>query len=437
MSRYNERGICLNQYIKKVKAGFNRLLLFLHKRRTGIIIGLEALAVLFLLTGWLADRKGISASASPFSGNLFSIFRREEDGAPEGKTKDYIKWVDFNVTSEAMTQAFRYDVATCQQDIHLNWIELLAFLGAGYGGDFSRYTSSDMDKLAEELKNGASMDELTKDLKYYPYYLKAYKAVLNGMVGYYEIQIPKSEAPAFALSDTQINESDPNATDSGEENENSSGGQAPELKPLTPNGEEKVWVTKYGLKAFHPLAKNFPYSHYDDFGVSRSYGYRRQHLGHDMMGQTGTPVVAVESGYVEAIGWNQYGGWRLGIRSFDSERYYYYAHLRKDYPYQGNLKEGSIVTAGDVIGYLGRTGYSATENTNNIDEPHLHFGIQLIFDESQKEGNNEIWINCYEIIKFLSVNRSESVKVTGTKEWIRIYEMKDPAVSGFTPKGGG
>lgn len=36
-----------------------------------------------------------------------------------------------------------------------------------------------------------------------------------------------------------------------------------------------------------------------------------------MMGQTGTPVVAVESGYVEAIGWNQYGGWRLGIRSFD------------------------------------------------------------------------------------------------------------------------
>ena len=68
------------------------------------------------------------------------------------------------------------------------------------------------------------------------------------------------------------------------------------------------------------------------------------------------------------------------------KRYYYYAHLRKDYPYQANLKEGSIVTAGDIIGYLGRTGYSATENTNNIDESHLHFGIQLIFDESQKEG---------------------------------------------------
>ena len=148
-----------------------------------------------------------------------------------------------------------------------------------------------------------------------------------------------------------------------------------------------------------------------------------------MMGLVGTPIIAVESGVVTALGWNQYGGWRLGIRSFDKKRYYYYAHLRKDYPYQSVLKEGSIVTAGDVVGYLGRTGYSATENTNNIDEPHLHFGLQLIFDESQKEGNNEIWIDCYELIKFLSVNRSESVKVDGTKEWTRIYQMKDPAVA--------
>ena len=129
-----------------------------------------------------------------------------------------------------------------------------------------------------------------------------------------------------------------------------------------------------------------------------------------MMGQVGTPVICVESGYVEAIGWNQYGGWRLGIRSFDGKRYYYYAHLRKNYPYHKSLQEGSVVQAGDVIGYLGRTGYSRTENTNNIDDPHLHFGIQLIFDESQKEGNNEIWIDCYELVKFLAVNRSETVK---------------------------
>ena len=183
-----------------------------------------------------------------------------------------------------------------------------------------------------------------------------------------------------------------------------------------------------GLKAFSPIAKNFPYSDYSDFGAARDYGYRRQHLGHDFLGQTGTPIIAVESGTVEAIGWNQYGGWRLGIRSFDQKRYYYYAHLRKNYPYQSNLQEGSVVQAGDVIGYLGRTGYSATENTNNINESHLHFGIQLIFDESQKEGNNEIWINCYELAKFLRQHQSETQKVEGTKEWERIYGMRDPAV---------
>lgn len=322
--------------------------------------------------------------------------------ASDSNAKKYIKWVDFGVTAPAMRQALRYDVDSCQETPHLNWIELLAYLGARYGGDFSRYKETDMDSLAEHLKSGATMAELTSDMKYYPYYLEAYGAVLGGMVGTYEIQIPAAEAPEFALQ--------AQGTDAA--------------------SGDPVWVKKYGLKAFLPVAKGYPIQDFDDFGVARSYGFKRQHLGHDMMGQVGTPVIAVESGYVEAIGWNQYGGWRLGIRSFDKKRYYYYAHLRKNYPYHKTLKEGSIVQAGDVIGYLGRTGYSRTENTNNIDDPHLHFGMQLIFDESQKEGNNEIWINCYEIVKFLSMNRSETIKNQETKEYYRVYQMKDPAIPG-------
>ena len=184
----------------------------------------------------------------------------------------------------------------------------------------------------------------------------------------------------------------------------------------------------YGLKAFSPIAAGFYYTDYDDFGASRSYGYARPHLGHDMMGQIGTPIIATESGYVEALGWNQYGGWRIGIRSFDKKRYYYYAHLRQNYPYAENLKEGDIVSAGDVIGYMGHTGYSAKENVNNIETVHLHFGLELVFDESQKESNNEIWINCYELTRFLSKNRSEVYKVEGTKEWKRVTEIKLPEV---------
>ena len=184
----------------------------------------------------------------------------------------------------------------------------------------------------------------------------------------------------------------------------------------------------YGLKGYFPLARGFDYSHYDDFGAGRSYGYQRRHLGHDMMGLVGTPIVAVESGYVEALGWNQYGGWRIGIRSFDGKRYYYYAHLRQNYPYAENLEEGSIVTAGDVIGYMGHTGYSTKENVNNIEVTHLHWGLQLIFDESQKECDNEIWIDVYALTRFLAKHTQPAQKVEGTKEWVRTSRIIDPEV---------
>ena len=351
------------------------------------VIGAQ-LVILFILTVSLCVQSRKAAAE-----NTYAVMEESGEGSQAGESgkageagdsqkKKYIHWVEFNVPSDVMEKAFRLDMGTVQEEVHLDWVELLAYLGAKYGGDFERFRQADLDAVVEKLKSGVAMEEIAKDMKYYAYYREAYGAVLDGMVGYFEQE----------------------------------------------SGNNKVWLRKYGLKVFSPIAKNFPYSDFDDFGASRSYGFKRKHLGHDMMGQVGTPVIAVESGYVEALGWNQYGGWRIGIRSFDKKRYYYYAHLRQNYPYQSNLKEGSIVTAGDVIGYLGRTGYSTTENTNNITTPHLHFGIQLIFDESQKEGNNEIWINCYEIVKFLRMNQSETVKVEGTKEWTRVYNMKDPGI---------
>lgn len=368
-----------------------------------VIIALESTVLLTLLVT-LAPR------IKPALSHVEKTITGAVSASPSEAEKTYIKWVDFDVTSEAMKQAFRYDVDTVQSDIHLDWISLLAYLGARYGGDFSKYKAKDMTAIADRLLAGESLDDITADMKYYSYYLEAYTAVLGGLVGTYQVEIPATEAPAWVLEQAVNSPSNAASQDTV--------------------SDGCVWVTKYGLKAFSPVAKNYPYSDFDDFGVARSYGFKRQHLGHDMMGQVGTPVIAVESGYVEAIGWNQYGGWRLGIRSFDGKRYYYYAHLRKNYPYHKTLQEGSVVQAGDVIGYLGRTGYSRTENTNNIDEPHLHFGLQLIFDESQKEGNNEIWVNCYELTKFLAMNRSETVKNQETKEYYRVYQMKDPAVPG-------
>jgi len=93
------------------------------------------------------------------------------------------------------------------------------------------------------------------------------------------------------------------------------------------------------------------------------------------------------------------------------------------------MYEGKVVKAGDVIGYLGMTGYSTKENVNNINVPHLHFGMQLIFDESQKDGVNQIWIDVYQIINFLKKNKSEVYKAyEDTKDYERKYDIIDPIV---------
>lgn len=308
--------------------------------------------------------------------------------ATDEEEKEYIKWVDFTPTASILEKLARFDIESHQKeaDVTYNWIELLAYLASLYGGNFKNYREKDLEDLLAKLQSGQTMEELTQDKKYYSYYLEAYQAVLNGFIGNYAIETVQE------------------------------------------NGEKK-FEEKYGLKAFLPIAKNYSFSHYDDFGNSRSYGFNRRHLGNDLMGSIGTPIIAVESGIVEAAGWNQYGGWRIGIRSFDKKRYYYYAHLRKDHPFAQDIEEGKIVKAGDVIGYLGMTGYSTKENVNNINVPHLHFGMQLIFDESQKEGNNEIWIDVYSIIEFLKKNRSEVyLEDTSTKDYARKYDIMLPEV---------
>jgi len=149
-----------------------------------------------------------------------------------------------------------------------------------------------------------------------------------------------------------------------------------------------------------------------------------------MFGSVGTPIVAIESGTVEALGWNQYGGWRVGIRSFDGLRYYYYAHLRQNRPYHPDVEEGQVVKAGDVIGYMGRTGYSRKENVNGIRETHLHWGLQLIFHPEQEEGPKEIWVDVYNITRLLVRNRSETYRVTETKEFYRRYDFDEPNLFG-------
>ena len=284
-----------------------------------------------------------------------------------------LRWVDFDVPYESLKYAMDVDISTFEQEKHLDWVDILALAACRTGG---KCGLSSVKTAAADLKEDRSAEELLgNSYRYYSYYHTAYEAVLGGLLGSYAIE---------------------------------------------KNGEI---LPAYGLKAFSPVAEGYGYSHCDDFGVGRSFGFKRKHLGNDLMGSLGTPIVAVEGGIVEAMGWNRYGGWRIGIRSADNKRYYYYAHLQKDRPFAEGLAVGDVVQAGDLIGYMGRTGYSDQENVNNIETVHLHFGLQLVFDESQKECNSEIWINVYNIVRLLAQHRSSIVQ---TKDgWKRLYPYTD------------
>lgn len=100
-----------------------------------------------------------------------------------------------------------------------------------------------------------------------------------------------------------------------------------------------------------------PHAFADTWGAPRSGG--RTHEGVDMMAPSGTPLVAVESGYAE-FKTTRLGGNSVWVNGGSGTRYFY-AHLSA---WEGSSRN---VSQGEVIGYVGATG--------NTTANHLHFEI--------------------------------------------------------------
>lgn len=98
----------------------------------------------------------------------------------------------------------------------------------------------------------------------------------------------------------------------------------------------------------------------NDFSAPRGDG-SRSHAGVDIFAAEGTPLVAVDDGAVR-FGNDPLGGLVANLTTTDGARYYY-AHLRA---FEGAPR---TVRAGEVIGYVGRTGNAATT------QPHVHFEV--------------------------------------------------------------
>ena len=116
--------------------------------------------------------------------------------------------------------------------------------------------------------------------------------------------------------------------------------------------------------------RGYNYSYRGTWGANRGWGGRRIHEGTDIFAGYSTPVVSTSYGVVEVMGWNEFGGWRVGIRD-NHNTYHYYAHLSY---FNKDLKIGDVVEPGTTLGGVGSSGYGK-EGTSGKFPPHLHYGM--------------------------------------------------------------
>ena len=142
--------------------------------------------------------------------------------------------------------------------------------------------------------------------------------------------------------------------------------------------------------------KGFGVSFADSWMENRNFGGERSHEGCDIMAAVNErghyPVISISDGRDEKMGWLKLGGYRIGIRSPHGV-YFYYAHMND---YAPGLSVGSEVRAGELIGFMGDTGYSEMEGTTGFFPVHLHVGIY--FDD---ENGEEKSYNPYPFLKEL------------------------------------
>ncbi|GKU82114.1 LysM peptidoglycan-binding domain-containing protein [Niallia sp. NCCP-28] len=128
------------------------------------------------------------------------------------------------------------------------------------------------------------------------------------------------------------------------------------------------------------------------FGDGRNFstnGQARSHEGNDIMARKWVPIFAVIEGKIVRYGWNTLGGYRITIQAKDGTTFYY-AHMMA---YPPGLKIGQHVSKGQMIGYVGDTGYGK-EGMSGKFATHLHFGM---YDASGKAMDPYLYLKWWEI----------------------------------------
>jgi murein DD-endopeptidase MepM/ murein hydrolase activator NlpD len=101
------------------------------------------------------------------------------------------------------------------------------------------------------------------------------------------------------------------------------------------------------------------------FGVPGSDWIGGYHMGLDIGAPSGSPIVAAADGVVEFAGFDNTHGYGNNVLIYHHDGYEtLYAHMSRV-----EAESGEGVHQGDVIGYVGQTGFAIG--------PHLHFEVRL------------------------------------------------------------
>lgn len=155
------------------------------------------------------------------------------------------------------------------------------------------------------------------------------------------------------------------------------------------NGKTK---TKYTYEYEYEVRLRTPsYKVYDDFGAERNYKEQTKHKGNDTIADEGVPLVSMTDGVLERVGWNEHGGYRIGVRATNGA-YFYYAHM-EEYGWEiaeGDLRKGDRIKAGQLLGYIGDTGYGPERTEGKfVNHLHLQIGVKL------EDYEGDFWVNPY------------------------------------------
>ncbi len=146
---------------------------------------------------------------------------------------------------------------------------------------------------------------------------------------------------------------------------------------------------KYFPVAESAVDKSLTVSYVDSWNAERNYKGKSGHEGTDIMAHRNErgiyPIVSMTDGTITSLGWLEKGGYRVGITT-DSGTYYYYAHLES----YANIREGDRIKAGELLGYMGDSGYGE-EGTTGRFPVHLHLGIYT-YDAEQEISVNPYYI---------------------------------------------